>query len=1003
MKKRTVIAVLLFFALNASVLNAENLYTIGTKHFDFIYPEECEETALILSESAESLYDKAVSLLQTDIELFIPVYITPYTQRLNAYYTAFPYNRMVFYDTPPDSYSLAVFSNTKLSVFYHELVHAVTMNMKDSFWTFISAVLGDVYSPSYLFSSSLSFLEGATVSFESMDGYGRLNNGDSMSYLIQTKIEDCFPSWKDASGPRDIFPSSQYAYLFGGAFNRYIQNKYGLEKYSELWNLCGSGGGFNPIIDASFKSVYGVSIEDEWNAFIETVPVPSLADDVDVCALSDKPPHSSLFAYRNGAARGLAYLENGSYIRYVTIDEETGLPGKIRTLLHADSYVSGLSFTDDGRYLLITGIGTNLSNSYSLRIYDMEKESYVSDEIYPLSNACIVKLPNGKNVLAGAAVRTGRAYLELRDFDEVLAVSSDATVLYSEKLPVERELYGLCAAGERVWALEKECGEWRVVAYDFSFDGAECSMKRQESYLFPDGIVPSSFVYGGERCGSDVFFCAVAGKGLSTGTEKTPGSLSRLLVVQIPVDGCFADAACMTDDCDDCADSVNCDDRDDCYDSAASVPAFCLDSDVADSCTAPAALLSLGKGDVSGGVHYPFYDAETDTLYFIARKAETVEVSYCKGVPGGLAQLCTVCAVQLDFSVQTSVSKQQLEKPETDLSPNEVTVERTPYNPFKYAFPGSFIPAGIDLTSDKAYILGLTWMLMDPTEQIKLLVSGGWDSFNNCAGISFKTWGGPSFLSYDFSMLTEWNLYGLNKLRGIGVLSGAIPIFTRRQEIRYSDSLIYEYGYSKLLTSEYFYFKLQHHSITNKIKLSYFTEYKTGKSVFDKWSLNAGATFVTECDFINDIQTGFLNNVGFFIDAGVGGFIPLSVKTSFMENSEKIMMLSGDALLLSFEIQKGVPFLPLYANRFTVTGGYYADWKANPMDMAILKIPQLISDYSSLLVKHGVKCGANFTLSPIMSLMYSFQFKFGADFIWYFKNEQNEKQFDLVLCGVFTF
>ena len=95
---------------------------------------------------------------------------------------------------------------------------------------------------------------------------------------------------------------------------------------------------------------------------------------MDVHALSDKPTLSTLFAYRNGAERGLAYLENGSYIRYVPIDEGTGLPGKIRTLLHADSYVSGLSFTDDGRYLLITGIGTNLSNSYSLRIYDMEKE-----------------------------------------------------------------------------------------------------------------------------------------------------------------------------------------------------------------------------------------------------------------------------------------------------------------------------------------------------------------------------------------------------------------------------------------------------------------------------------------------------------------------------------------------------------------------------------------------------------------------------------------------------
>ena len=268
MKKKVLF--LLFVLVLTPHTIAESLYTIHTEHFDFIYPESSEETALILSENAESLYTKAVTLLQTDIDLFIPVYITPYMQRLNAYYTAFPYNRIVFNDTPPHSHDLAVFNQTKLSVFYHELVHAITMNMKNGFWSFLSAVFGDVYSPSYLYTSTLSFIEGATVSFESMDGDGRLNNGDSMAYLVQAKLEDCFPSWKDASGPRDIFPNTQYAYLFGGAFNSYIQKKYGMEKYSELWRLCGSGGGFfDPIIDASFKTVYGVSLEEEWNAFAE--------------------------------------------------------------------------------------------------------------------------------------------------------------------------------------------------------------------------------------------------------------------------------------------------------------------------------------------------------------------------------------------------------------------------------------------------------------------------------------------------------------------------------------------------------------------------------------------------------------------------------------------------------------------------------------------------------------------------------------------------------------
>ena len=228
MKKKVLF--LLFVLMLTSHTIAESLYTLRSDHFEFIYPEESEETAIILYENAEALYEKATALLQADLDVFFPVYITPNTQQLNAYYTAAPYNRIVFFDTPADSFSLAVFSNTKLLVFYHELVHGLTMNMKNGFWNFLSTLFGDVYSPSYLYTSTLSFLEGATVSFESMDGEGRLNNGDSMAYLVQAKIENCFPSWKDASGPRDVFPKTQYAYLFGGAFNSYIQKKYGMEK-----------------------------------------------------------------------------------------------------------------------------------------------------------------------------------------------------------------------------------------------------------------------------------------------------------------------------------------------------------------------------------------------------------------------------------------------------------------------------------------------------------------------------------------------------------------------------------------------------------------------------------------------------------------------------------------------------------------------------------------------------------------------------------------------------
>ncbi len=945
--KKALIILLVLFSLSATNAVAETLYTLRSEHFEFIYPAESEETAVILYENAENLYEKATSLLNTDMNLFFPVYIDPNTQELNAYYTAYPYNRIVFFDTPPDSFSLAAFSNTKVYVFYHELVHAITMNMKDGFWNFLSTLFGDVYSPSYLYSSSLSFLEGATVSFESMDGEGRLNNGDSLAYLVQAKIEDIFPGWKDASGPRDIYPKAMYAYLFGGAFNSYIQKKYGMEKYSELWMLCGSGGGWNPFIDGSFKKVYGVSIEEEWDSFAETIPVPVLADDVDVSTVAGKPSYHSAMAFRNGADIGVAYLENGSFIRYTPIDSDTGLPGKTRTLLLADGYVSDMAFTEDGRYLLINGVGTNLANVYSLKIYDMEKDECVAREVSPLSSACIANFAGYGKFVVGAAVRSGRAYMEIRSFDEVLARGGKAEVLYSGKVPVNREVYGLCAAGGKVWSLEKDTGVWDLVAYEFRVEDNRCSLERQESYAFPEGVVPSSLSYGGTNGETHTFYCAVAGKGY-TATEKTPGALSRLLTIEVPVS------------------------------SGSSLAGGEPDADCA--------RVFLAKGDISGGTHRPFYDAATDTLYFIARKAESMDVSYCKGIPGGVTELSLISATRnTDFA--SSIQNETLGSEDDKLV---LPAERGNYNPLRYIFPGTFIPAGMDLTTDEIYLLGATWATLDPTERFKILVSGGWDYFNAKGGVSTRIWGGPTFLSYELSFLSEWNRFGFRRLRGKGVLSGAIPVNTRRQEIRYGDSLIYEYENNT-------------HAFMNKVGVAYASEFKTGRSVFDKLSFAAGATFVTEGYFSGNSLGGLRNNVGLFLNAGTGGLFPISAQASVAGDASTFLSLSGDVVLFCAEIQKGVPLLPFFANRFTLTAGYMANWQTTSRNMMILDSPNLITNLSDLNVKHGIKCGVNFTMSPIMSLMYSANFEVGADFVWYFGNEQDNRRYDLVVCGVFTF
>ena len=932
-KKVFILIVLLALCFSAF---SEELFTLRSEHFEFIYPEPCEETALILYENAERLYNKATSLLKTDEVLFIPVYITPDTQELNAYFTPFPYNRIVFFDTPPDSFSLSSYKDTKVSVFYHELVHAVSMNIRDGFWSFLSSFLGDGYSPSYLFTSSLSFLEGATVSFESMDGDGRLNSGDSMAYLVQAKLEDNFPGWKDASGPRDIFPKANYAYLFGGAFNRHIQNKYGMDKYVEFWEKCGGISFFSSLVDGSFKAVYGIPLEEEWSVFEETIPVPTLSTTADVKMVSKKPSYDMCLAFRNGAEKGIAFLENGSFITYVPVDAATGQPGLKKHLLLADGGVSSLSFSNDGRYLFITGIGTNIARMYSLKIYDMETEQYVSEEVYPLAYSCLADVPEYGSFVVGMAIRNGRACFEIRDLEGIRAFGNSAAVLFSEELPVYTEVYGVAAVGSKVFSLEKIRGEWAVSVYEFAAKENHCFLRRNGTYFFPDGIIPSSFAYAGDKDGKSVFYCAVAGKGLSTGTNDAPGSLSRLLTVEFPA----------TSDGE--------------------------------------ALLSLGREDVSGGVHNPFYDAATDTLYFIARKSESLDVSFCGGIPGGSADIGSMQFQKADGTLF-------LGQREVTEASSAALEGRGTYNAFKYLFPGTFLPVGADLISMTGYLPGISWMLMDPTEQVKLLFSGGWNPLEKTGGISFKTWGGPSFLSYNASFTAEFNASGLASSKENLVLSGSIPVWTRNQAIQYSDTVSHEFV------------KKSAQTLLNSIDLSYALSYKTGKGYYDKLFFTSGVSFLTECIFNPQDKNSIYNNLGFNISAGVGGPVPISVNATLMRNSKRFLNLGAEAVLFSTEIQKGVPLFPLYANRFTITAGYEADWMTTRRNMLILDFHKLITKLPSLFVKHGVKCGVNFTLAPTMSLTYSFQFKFGADFTWYFRNEQDKKLYDLVLCGVFTF
>ena len=118
LKKR--LSSLLVFLFCIFSLSAVETKVVETRHFKIIYDERTENAAKEIYSFAENAYTSLVHFFKEDPFLFIPVYIEPEEKVYNAYYTSFPYNRIVIYDAPVH-HTLDNTENTLYMTFLHEL------------------------------------------------------------------------------------------------------------------------------------------------------------------------------------------------------------------------------------------------------------------------------------------------------------------------------------------------------------------------------------------------------------------------------------------------------------------------------------------------------------------------------------------------------------------------------------------------------------------------------------------------------------------------------------------------------------------------------------------------------------------------------------------------------------------------------------------------------------------------------------------------------------------
>lgn len=473
----------------------KDIRVIQTQWFDIIYPQSSKESAALLAENADRIYYEIAELYGRTPQARMPVVLSPKYEVSNAYFSVQFYNHIVLYDTAPVD-ELAIFTNDLLSTFRHELTHAFTYNIKNGFWAGFDSVFGDSLNPAGLF-ITLGWAEGATLTSESANGEGRLNDEYSKHVVKQAKIENKFPAYADVQGASDKYPMGAY-YNFNGAFNEWLQKKYGMEKYAQFWYKCVN---FQTLTThGAFKKVYGIKIEQAWNQFKNDIDIPSAPptplefSDLEIRDFfNNKKKYSAqnnggaLFTSLAASQNHIAWLEENSQAIFIIskaqAQEKNPKPKKLFCVNGAQS----ISLSADGKYLAVSYIDQGAAApKCRIKIYDLQSKKWIAVKESGMSNGAIVQ-SDGAHYLVSFNFYSNKRKISIQKIGGKSAAketpllqnscASDFTDIGNGKFAFLRRTgiqYTLCVAdiqGNTV--LEQKLPHERMAIKNLSFDSAE--------------------------------------------------------------------------------------------------------------------------------------------------------------------------------------------------------------------------------------------------------------------------------------------------------------------------------------------------------------------------------------------------------------------------------------------------------------------------------------------------------------------------------------------------
>ena len=385
------------------------VYVAKTRYFDILFPEACKETASLLIENADQLYDQAKENSGFQYEFRMPVVISPDSDTLSVTYTQLPYNRIVIFEGLPEA-DQAYYQDSLLGLFYHEIYYAVVKAIRTPLHQMIAGFAGDMYEPIALVNVPFSYIQGLAY----LEDGGRYNDGYFLQILAQAKLDDTFPGYFECSVNYDIYPGNDLLYAATSGFISYLIQAYGAELFDSFWQEC--GGMYLYFMPGIIYKIYHKPIWDLWDEYKDSIPLP---DDFYEMEKLQKNVQKVFPRDREGSYQ---YVFNSDYglVWYDAIRHEVSLYDsnsvfKLRQLLFLTDGVDRLSLAPDGRYMAISYKQSKNRPEFdknNVRIYDLKKREILDYKFY-LRDAAIVLSDKGENVLAGINVESKYPKLQI--------------------------------------------------------------------------------------------------------------------------------------------------------------------------------------------------------------------------------------------------------------------------------------------------------------------------------------------------------------------------------------------------------------------------------------------------------------------------------------------------------------------------------------------------------------------------------------------------------------